>query len=129
MCESGYVEIQNHTYDLHKISEERRGMAKSSSESVEEYRTMLVSDLEKANSRIKEETGTMPQCIVYPFGASSEETIDIVKSMGFKAALDCEEKPNVLNESKDPYHIHRYLRPEDISSADFLGEKLNEAFS
>ena len=129
MYESGYVELQNHTYDLHKITGERRGAAKSSSESKEEYKAMLVSDLEKANKRMKEETGTTPQCIVYPFGASGEETLDIVKDMGFMAALDCEEKPNVLYDDDDLYHIHRYLRPEDMSSGDFFGEKLKEAFS
>lgn len=120
MTESGLVQLENHTYDLHSISEGVQGAARRSGENDEEYENRLKADLELAGKRIEEMTGRPPCAIVYPFGAKSKGTDDIICSMGFEAALDCEEKMNMLSSGEDLFHIHRFLRPDDISSEEFF---------
>lgn len=120
MAESGYAEIQNHTYNLHSLSDGRSGAQNKKDEDIESYREMLTEDLQKFNTRMYEETGKYPNSMVFPFGARSQETIKTVKEMKFKAALDCEEKLNFLETSEDLYYIHRFLRPNNLSSKSFF---------
>ena len=59
MSDSGYIEIQNHTYDLHGNKENsRKGMLAHKSESYDEYRNILTQDLLKLQFLIKEKVGT-----------------------------------------------------------------------
>ena len=120
MSDSGLIEIQNHTYDLHHISGEKRGAAIVKGESDEEYKIRLKEDLKKANESIKKNVGKTPQTFVYPFGAKSQGTEEIVRSMGFEAILDCEEKVNVITSEDDLFHLHRFLRPDKVSSENFF---------
>ena len=125
MVESGLVEIQNHTFNLHKNINGRKGASIKSGENYEEYHSILVEDLEKFNQRMYEELGIKPTAFTYPFGAKSEETLKIIKEMGFKAALDCEEKLNEISTEEDLYEIHRFLRPNNMSTSDFFENKVN----
>lgn len=125
MVDSGLVEIQNHTFDLHKNSSGRKGVLKKSGENYDTYRDILIQDLEKFNNRMYEELGNKPAAFTYPFGAKSEETLKIVKEMGFKAALDCEEKITEIYDEEDMYEIHRFLRPNNMSTQDFFENKVN----
>jgi len=120
MSDSGLVEIQNHTYDLHHIDNGRNGAKNNPNENFNEYKKMLSDDLMKFNKRMFEETGKYPESVVFPFGARSKQTIEIVRSLGFKAAFDCEEKINILSSSQDLFYIHRFLRPNNMSSKDFF---------
>ncbi len=126
MSDSGLVEIQNHTYNLHKLTGNSRGAAAKSGESYEEYKKRLSIDLMTANDRIEKETGTRPCTFVYPFGAKSEYTEEIVRSLGFKAILDCENKMNHISDKEDLFHLHRFLRPNNLSAEEFFGEIMNK---
>ena len=120
MSDSGLVEIQNHTYDLHHIDNGRNGAKNNPNENFEEYKNILSNDLLKFNQRMFEEIGKYPESVVFPFGARSKQSIEIVQSLGFKAAFDCEEKINTLSSPKDLFYIHRFLRPNNMSSKDFF---------
>lgn len=120
MSDSGLVEIQNHTYDLHHIDNGRSGAKNNPDENLESYRQMLATDLEKFNTRMYEELGKYPEAIIFPFGSRSKDTIQIVREMHFKAAFDCEEKLNLLTSSDDLFYIHRFLRPNNLSSKTFF---------
>ena len=122
MSDSGFVELQNHTYDLHKLNKSWQGAAAKTGESDDDYKQRLSEDLLKAASKIQEVTGNVPDAVVYPFGAKSDTTEDIVRSLGFSAALDCEEKINYIDSPDDLFRLHRFLRPDNISSADFFGK-------
>lgn len=123
MYSSGLVEIGNHTYNLHKTTSGRMGAAKSSGESEQDYSIRLKEDLITANNRISQEIGRKPYVFVYPFGAKSSSTEDIVKSMNFESIMDCENKLNVLTSKDDLFHLHRFLRPDDLSSKEFFENK------
>ena len=54
MMESGLIEIQNHTYNLHKTGNPRRGAAQRKDETTEQYFAAVGADLQKAQDRIEE---------------------------------------------------------------------------
>ena len=127
MQDSGLVEIQNHTYDLHHIGNGRSGAKNNFNENLDSYKTMLTADLEKFNTRMHEELGIYPDAVVFPFGSRSKDTLRIVKDMNFKAAFDCEEKLNSLSSKDDLFYLHRFLRPNDMSSKDFFDNIYKES--
>ncbi len=123
LANGGRIEIQNHSYDLHKLNNSgRNGAKKVSGESIHEYSTVLNCDLGKMQSLMEEKTGYRPTVFTYPYGCYSKESKDILKSMGFEAAFVCEERVNYVDvENTDwLYRIGRYNRPHGIGSAEFF---------
>ena len=121
MSQSGLVEIQNHTDNMHSTGKKRLGCTKSSAESEQEYNKKLTNDISKAQKLIKDNTGIEPTAMFYPFGACSDLTESIVRSMGFKATFMCESKINKI--TRDPnclFGLHRFLRPPGVSSQKFF---------
>lgn len=122
MADSGLVEVQNHSYDLHR---DETGVKKRSGETGEQYRARLTADLVKAQDAIEEHVGARPTTFVYPFGAVSKATPDIVKELGFSATLTCEER--VSRVTRDPqslYGLGRFLRVSGVSSKEFFEKKM-----
>jgi len=120
LVDSGYVEIGNHTYDLHKIGE-RKGCMKRNCESSHQYSTTLKEDLEKLQTALQDEVGITPTVFAYPYGSISEESFPIIKECGFQAALTCHGKVNII--TKDPeqlYHLCRFNRAPQQSTAEFM---------
>ncbi len=122
MSDSGYVEIQCHTYDLHTLGT-RKGAGMISGESEESYRQVITADLTTCLERMSAKLGKVPQAFVYPFGNKNELLLSIIKEAGFEAVLDCEEKTNSLTSSQELFSLHRFLRPPDVSAADFFKSK------
>jgi len=121
MMKSGYVEFQNHSYNLHTTENGRNGAKKKRDESLEEYEFQLTSDLQKLQDAFKIKTGYTPTTFTYPFGSVSEASFDIIKKMGFKATLSCENKTNFI--SHDPeclYMLNRFIRTPEKSAESIL---------
>ena len=119
MAASGLVEIQNHSYDMHTTNKKgrRNGAKKLKGESHEEYQAALTKDLTKMQQEILDNTGIKSQAFTFPFGAVSNDSIDILKGIGFKAALTCEEKTNkITHDTECLYHLNRFIRPHNIST-------------
>ncbi len=108
MQESGYVEIQNHSYNLHTDDRKRRGAMKNAGESLESYRKLLEDDLKKLQIECSENLGWAPTTFTYPFGLVSPESLPIIKELGFEAALTCHEKLNYI--TRDPEQLYRLKR-------------------
>ncbi len=89
MLGSGLIEIQNHTYDLHAARNGRVGCRQKSGESFSDYELILSDDITKLQDEIKSITGEVPNTFAYPYGEFSENTITVIKKLGFKAALTC----------------------------------------
>lgn len=122
--ESGRIEIQNHSYDLHDTAG-RKGSQKLKRESVEEYQNMLRNDLSKLQNLLEENCGIIPNTYTYPYGAISEESKDVVKELGFKASLSCYEFVNEITRDKEClYGMGRYNRPSGISTEKFMKKAL-----
>ena len=123
IAESGYFEIQNHTYNLHSCGKGRNGCKKNYNESDEEYAKMLYDDLNKLQTECTENLGKAPTTFTYPFGIVSKESFDVIKELGFMASLSCEEGINEIK--RDPeslYMLKRCIRTPTRSAADILCE-------
>ncbi|MGN1481465.1 polysaccharide deacetylase family protein [Porcipelethomonas sp.] len=123
MNESGRIEFGNHTYNMHSYRE-RKGCSKLECETEEEYAEKFYEDIGLLQSLMKTNTGIVPTVFTYPYGYISEESIPMIKDMGFSAALNCYEKPNYITHDPDClFTLNRYNRPENITTEDFM-EKL-----
>ncbi|MBQ9461711.1 MAG: polysaccharide deacetylase family protein [Clostridia bacterium] len=120
MCESGVFELAYHTYDLHSISSGVQGVQQRPDENDADYRTRLAQDIKSFSECMSQACGDELCCFTYPFGAKSRLTDEIVRSSGFRCALDCEEKVNILDSPEELYSIHRFLRDGKTSSAEFF---------
>lgn len=125
MCDSGLVEIQNHTYNMHEISKDRRGCGIRKGESEEKYCKELTEDLARLQKEILVYTGTSPNTFTYPYGHICSESEDIIKDLGFKASLSCYEVVNEVEDGTDwLYDLGRFNRANGKSSAEFF-KKMN----
>lgn len=123
MISSGHVEIQNHSYNLHSSSSYNLGSKKRKGESKEAYKKRFTEDLMKMQQKITDNTGFTPNTFTYPFGAKCEYSVELLKEMGFKASLDCEETINKVSKEPDSlYCLHRFLRPPKTSSEEFFSK-------
>lgn len=120
MSQTKYVEIQNHTYDMHKQSGERIATKRKYGESEEEYSIALKEDIGKMQESIYNNTGFMPNTFTYPFGSNSDLSKKIIKEMGFSAALICESRVNIINENTDLMRLGRFNRPYGKSSEQYF---------
>lgn len=121
MSDSGLVEIQNHTYDLHSLDRSHNGSKKVSGETSDQYRQRLVTDLSQMQQQTAEHIGRTPTAFVYPYGAVSKEALPIIKELGFSCTMICESRTNTV--TRDPeclYEMGRYLRPHGVSSARYF---------
>ncbi len=124
MMNSGLVEMQNHSYNLHTTDLGRNGSKKKRGESTEEYKKVLVEDLTKLQNEFEERCGYVPTTYTYPFGSVSNDSFDIIKEMGFKASLSCESGMNhITRDGEDLYMMKRYLRTPQKSAAEILKQK------
>ncbi len=125
LINSGRIEFQNHTYDLHHSYGKRIGTKKIKGESNEHYKTVLEEDILKLQNKFKDNTVYIPQCFTYPFGGISKASLDIIKELGFKASLSCEEGINKLTKNPNSlYLLKRFNRPSYISTYNFF-QKIN----
>jgi peptidoglycan/xylan/chitin deacetylase (PgdA/CDA1 family) len=115
MIHSGHVEIQNHTYNMHKITPKRYGCRKKRGESIEHYEQILTEDIGKLQQEITLLTGFTPNTFAYPYGQVSKESVPIIKNLGFKASLSCDYGINiVINDPEMLYGLKRICRSHGV---------------
>ena len=123
MCDSGIIEVENHSYNLHSVGQGRVGCAQRSCESYEEYEQVLTSDIHLLQDKILSATGQTCNTFTYPYGKSSKNTLEIVKKCGFKATMSCTYGVNVI--TKDPeglYDLKRICRSHNVSFQKLIAE-------
>lgn len=126
MQESGVFEIGNHSYQMHD-NHNRKGCLRKRGEEEGAYEALLEADTHRAQTLLAEGGLTPPLCYTYPFGACSEESERVMKKLGFRCTLSCEERHNVI--TRDPeclYLLGRYNRPSGISTNAFFAKVLPE---
>ena len=122
----GRIEFQNHSYDLHTISEKRSASTRKKGESAADYQKIFTSDLSLLQEEFAQHTDYTPTAFTYPFGKIDKLSVELVKSMGFSASLSCYEGVNMI--TKDPqclYQLKRNNRPQKMGTADFFKRKLS----
>lgn len=121
MQDSGLVEIQNHTYNMHQNDKGRSGCKKRRGESDEQYREVLNKDIGKLQQEIRERLNAEAAVFTYPYGSVSEASFPILRDMGFQATLSCQEGMNYIGKNpEDLYMLRRYLRSNKRSAASIL---------
>lgn len=127
LLKSGRAELVNHSYNMHSLSE-RRGALQRADESYKDYRRAMLSDVYMAQRIFKNELGQEPVVYAFPYGLSCPAAGTVLKMLGFKAALGCEEKPNHLTrgDSAPLELLHRYNRPAFVTTEDFMKKALAE---
>ena len=114
-----FIEVHNHTYNMHNSSGERIGCKICSNEEPDEYKLILKDDLMLLQQNLKENCNIIPTTFAYPFGQLCKESTDVLKEIGFKAALTCNEQQINLD-NINMYRLGRFNRPSGISSATFF---------
>ena len=120
-------EVQNHTYDMHyNESGKRHGLAKMNSESEEEYKAALKADLSKMQTLLKENSAIQATAAVYPYGNYSKNTLSVVKALGFRCSMVCEERINRIQPGNPEslYNLGRFNRPSGKSTESFFARLL-----
>ena len=126
LSDSGYVEIGNHTYDMHSNNGERNGCARKENESDEQYRTVLYEDVARLSDKLQRVTGKRPVAFAYPFGSLYEGSAEIIGSAGISVFMTCCEQPCSMNRN-GRIVINRYNR-ESGRTARQICEEFNNAF-
>ncbi len=122
MCNGKIIDIQSHSYDLHKNTGSRSGAKKKKGETLEQYSEFLMADMSKMKEKMNEHIGKIPVAFAYPFGSYSSESADILKKCGIMMTFTCEERVNVIKKSEPEilFGLGRYNRPNGISSESFF---------
>lgn len=128
MSDSGVMEIQNHSYDMHYATAgKRKGTLKQATETSAEYQAALREDLEKAQAMLTETLGKAPTTFTYPYGAICEDARPVIRELGFRATLGCESRVNRITRQPECLtELGRYLRPAGVSTAAYM-EKIDAA--
>ena len=118
--------MQNHSWNLHEYGE-RRGCLRRRGEDETRYETLLREDTEQTQTLITDAGLPAPTCYTYPFGACSKESETLLKSMGFRCTLGCEERINTVTRNPDClFELGRFNRPAGQSTESFLHRALGE---
>ena len=122
MVDSGLVEIANHTWDLHRNENGRKGARIRPGEDVTQYAEVLREDIGRLQGELTERVGVTPISFVYPFGATCSEATEILREMGFLVTLSCYDGVNVLSRSDIDclVDMRRFNRGPDRSVREIL---------
>lgn len=122
MVNGGLVEIQNHTNNMHSTPEAfygynrspAKGMLQKLRESDEDYRNRVKKDILGLNDTITKNLGKTSQFVTYPYGAYSEKSEEILKSIGIAGTLTTDEGVKVYRNPEDLYRIPRINVTNDM---------------
>ncbi len=116
------MEVQCHTYNMHKLSS-RKGCGPKSGESYEAYQTALVNDINQFQTQFSAHTGHTCDVLALPFGFYSKDTISIAKDLGFRMIFTCTERVNHLTgDPNELLELCRFNRPNGPDSASFFSK-------
>lgn len=123
MKQSGLVEIQDHSYNMHKVNNGRYGCGQKYNEPIASYEKIITEDVTKFQERLKEMVDCTANTFTYPYGKFNDHSEDIMKKLGFKATLSCTYGVNLIN--KDPeklYGLKRMCRAHNHSVQKLIKE-------
>ncbi|MBP5165749.1 MAG: polysaccharide deacetylase family protein [Oscillospiraceae bacterium] len=89
MRDSGLIELQNHSYDMHKPGP-RIGCCRMADETLTEFENIFTADAARAQEALYRHTGAAASTFAYPYGLSSPGSDAILEEMGFRASLSCD---------------------------------------
>ncbi|RXJ02963.1 polysaccharide deacetylase family protein [Anaerobacillus alkaliphilus] len=130
MVASGWIDIQNHTFDHHFTIETINGKERpvlvgkmvidGVEETDEQYRERIMEDLRLAKEVIEAELGNEVFTLTYPFGAFNETVIDVATELGHQLMYTV--KPGLVKKGDSPYELNRINADGKFTGADLLKE-------
>jgi peptidoglycan/xylan/chitin deacetylase (PgdA/CDA1 family) len=87
MYESGLIDIQCHSYNLHNINGNIIGIMMIPKEKAEQYEKRFKEDTLRAKKMIESKIGNKVSVYTYPYGVYNKTSEDIIKDLGFKVSL------------------------------------------
>lgn len=103
------VEIAHHSYNLHHIGGGKRGVKMLPNESNAEYKSRFLTDTQKLDDRLKKIDISM-QTYCYPYGEYCKESESMLKNLGYKMTLTCNEKINYPKNKQSLFLLNRINR-------------------
>lgn len=97
MLDSGLVDIQSHTYDMHRWAAYetetpvRVDALRLPTESLTHYQNFLAADFTRSAGEIQDATGHEVTCLAYPGGCWNEESEAVLRSLGVEMTLTTRE--------------------------------------
>ena len=113
--DSGFIEIQNHTYDMHTAKNGRTGVKRRWNEGAEAYGEVLKNDIGHLQDNISKYLDYTPTAFTYPFGAFSGSTNDILKELGFAVTFSCSQKISIVTDEGSLFMLGRLPRSHNVS--------------
>lgn len=119
---SGFVELQNHSYDLHDYGNGKYGCKKYPKETTETYLKRIEDDLKLNNKKIYELNKIMPTTFTYPLGYICDGSQAILKKLSMQASFSCYEKLYTIDREKPDtlFEINRFNRNGSMSTKTFF---------
>ena len=131
MQDSGYVEIGNHSYDLHRgILGNPQGNSEpaattrlyspenKSYETDAAYAERIYTDLKKNNDVLKQHGIRSPRVMVWPYGQYNMKTVEIAKQLGMPITITLDDGSNDVHQPLS--HLNRILIENDTTREDLL---------
>lgn len=118
MARSGLVEIGNHTYDLHKIKDGRKGANQKKGEDMNTYHKLLFDDLMKNQEKIRAAADVSPLVFAWPYGAypQDQNADQVLKDVGIRISVNSYQRTSTITqgEANSLYGLGRYLRTPEF---------------
>jgi|GEM_PF-159069 len=90
MVDSGHVDIQSHSFNLHNPGTSdvyAKGTLPREGETTEEHAERIKKDTMKIHQLIEENLGYEPELFTYPYGVYNQTTESVLKELGYQATL------------------------------------------
>ncbi|MFW6025069.1 MAG: S-layer homology domain-containing protein [Candidatus Woesearchaeota archaeon] len=94
MVDSGFIDIQHHTYDLHRTEGFtnnglacNKGVLKLETESINEYKKRITDDFLILKEKIESNLGYTPTVFTYPYGKYNQISEEVYKDLGIEFTL------------------------------------------
>ncbi len=134
MYDSGWVDIQNHSFDLHSPAGKSYGYAKETgtgllaleSETEGAYARRITLDLIGHQNDINKKIGKIPEIMCLPYGAYNANTEETLKKLGFKGSMTTVEGVRTYSSPSDLWAMPRINVSNDLSGMRLI-ERINTA--
>jgi len=127
LIHGGVLEIQNHSYALHRNANGRCGAKPKRGEREADYRKTLRTDINAFEEAMEANTGYRATAFIYPFGQFSALSEKVLQEEGFLASLSCRERiPKISKDPESLYQMGRFNRPSGITTEEFFEKVLKK---
>ena len=101
MADSGLAEIQNHSYNLHKVQNGRYGCGQIRNEALSHYEKTITDDVTMFEEKLRLNINIVPNTFTYPYGKYNDNTNNILKKLGYKSTFTCNYGVNIISNNPE----------------------------